>query len=79
MRTLERLGSLQELSCVWGKYPHSKLQCVDPFLANRFYKKEIKRFSLRVCARMCVCVLVCVLILRILTITDIENLFILIF
>lgn len=55
-----------------GKIPtHWKLRCVDPFLANRFYKKKIKRLSLRVCARMCVRAFV--LILRIVTITDIEK------
>lgn len=46
-----------------GKIPtHWKLRCVDPFLANRFYKKKIETFS--ACVRTHVCACLCV---------DIEN------
>lgn len=54
--------SARTVLCLGKISSHSKLQCLDPFLTNRFYKKELEeKKTLCVCARARVCSRCCVL------------------
>lgn len=46
--------SARTVLCLGKISSHSKLQCLDPFLTNRFYKKELEeKKTFYVC--VCVC------------------------
>ncbi len=53
--------SARTVLCLGKIYSHSKLQCLDPFLTNRFCKKGLReKETFCVCEYLSVCVCVCV-------------------